>query len=388
MCIIKSRTVESEWSGPVRLYAGYLVGERDKHMKKKLWKIAVPLLLIAASFILLDVTRKNPELAEYGFARGLYKYYAILWSSLTQWVPFSLMELGIVLSPFLTVFLLAWVIVHRRRWRRYILIVLWTVSIVFLWLTCTCNVNYNRYSFAQISGLTIQDSGTEELYQLCLRLAGEANAYRALLANEDEDGAMKLTEASVYELSKTARSAYQKLNEEYQVFDYRTANTKPIFFSRLMSYTDLVGVYCPLTMETNVNTDVADYSIPSSMCHELAHFFGFMREDEANFIGYLACLYSDSIEFRYSGTLLALIHAGNQLADVDMDAYNELWSHYSEGVVRDLKQNSEYWKQFKETAVSEVSTTINDAYLKANHQTDGVRSYGRMVDLLLAYYRE
>ena len=31
---------------------------------------------------------------------------------------------------------------------------------------------------------------------------------------------------------------------------------------------------------------------------------------------------------------------------------------------------------------------MNDAYLKANGQENGLRSYGRMVDLLLAYYRD
>ena len=31
---------------------------------------------------------------------------------------------------------------------------------------------------------------------------------------------------------------------------------------------------------------------------------------------------------------------------------------------------------------------MNDAYLKANGQKNGLRSYGRMVDLLLAYYRD
>ncbi|HPE16562.1 MAG TPA: DUF3810 family protein, partial [Oscillospiraceae bacterium] len=31
---------------------------------------------------------------------------------------------------------------------------------------------------------------------------------------------------------------------------------------------------------------------------------------------------------------------------------------------------------------------MNDAYLKANAQRDGVKSYGRMVDLLLAEYRD
>jgi hypothetical protein len=31
---------------------------------------------------------------------------------------------------------------------------------------------------------------------------------------------------------------------------------------------------------------------------------------------------------------------------------------------------------------------MNDSYLKANSQQDGVKSYGRMVDLLLAEYKQ
>jgi hypothetical protein len=34
-----------------------------------------------------------------------------------------------------------------------------------------------------------------------------------------------------------------------------------------------------------------------------------------------------------------------------------------------------------------VSNQLNDTYLKLNSQSDGVKSYGRMVDLMLAYNR-
>ncbi|MFA9381199.1 MAG: DUF3810 family protein, partial [Acetanaerobacterium sp.] len=46
-----------------------------------------------------------------------------------------------------------------------------------------------------------------------------------------------------------------------------------------------------------------------------------------------------------------------------------------------------FWAQYQ-GAVSEVSVSVNNAYLKANSQADGVQSYGRMVDLLLADYRQ
>ena len=53
---------------------------------------------------------------------------------------------------------------------------------------------------------------------------------------------------------------------------------------------------------------------------------------------------------------------------------------------RDLAQRAEHWAKY-EGPVQDVSNAANDTYLKANNQSDGMRSYGRMVDLLLAEQR-
>jgi hypothetical protein len=52
-----------------------------------------------------------------------------------------------------------------------------------------------------------------------------------------------------------------------------------------------------------------------------------------------------------------------------------------------MAADSAFWKQF-DGKVAEVSNKVNDTYLKVNKQEDGVKSYGRMVDLLLAQHRE
>ena len=57
-------------------------------------------------------------------------------------------------------------------------------------------------------------------------------------------------------------------------------------------------------------------------------------------------------------------------------------------MIQDLVDNSLYWKQFENTVISNTANKINDVYLKINNQEDGVQSYGRMVDLLLAEYRQ
>lgn len=63
-------------------------------------------------------------------------------------------------------------------------------------------------------------------------------------------------------------------------------NPKPVANSWLMSRAQLTGQFT-FTYEANINILAPDYTIPATICHELAHTRGFMREDEANFIAYL-----------------------------------------------------------------------------------------------------
>jgi len=67
--------------------------------------------------------------------------------------------------------------------------------------------------------------------------------------------------------------------------------------------------------------------------------------------------------------------------------YFELAKTYSMDVYNDFQHQQAYWKQFQ-GKVKKLASQMNDTYLKLNGQADGVRSYGRMVDLLLAERRK
>ena len=47
-------------------------------------------------------------------------------------------------------------------------------------------------------------------------------------------------------------------------------------------------------------------NMPFTICHELAHLKGYIYEDEANFIAFMACINSDNLFFQYSGYLNVL----------------------------------------------------------------------------------
>ena len=88
----------------------------------------------------------------------------------------------------------------------------------------------------------------------------------------------------------------------------------------------------------------------------------------------------------YSGTSLALIYSMNALYSVDPEGWYELRIKYPAYLDADMRAQNEYVDSH-DTKVAEVSDKVNDTYLKFNDQQDGVRSYGKMVDLLLAYRR-
>lgn len=180
--------------------------------------------------------------------------------------------------------------------------------------------------------------------------------------------------------------AMQAAGEKFPCLEGFYPRPKEVLVSWILSVQQLCGVYSPFTVEANFNGDMPDYNVPHTLCHELSHLKGFMREDEANFIGYLACISSEKEAFRYSGYLTGWVYAGNALARVDRKRYIELTNQLCGEARQDLDENSDFWNRY-ESKVSEAATQMNDTYLKMNSQTEGVKSYGRMVDLMLSYRR-
>lgn len=190
------------------------------------------------------------------------------------------------------------------------------------------------------------------------------------------------------ETLESAALGFRGLGAVYPVLDERLGGRpKEIRVSAVLSYLGISGVHAPFTAEPNVNMDIPDSELPSTASHEMAHHMGFAREDEANFIGYLACRNHPDVDFRYSGVLGGTQYCLAALSGADRRVASDLYEALSDEVRRDWKAESDFWLGY-ETPVRKISTRVNDAYLKSQGQTAGVQSYGRMVDLLIADHRQ
>lgn len=254
---------------------------------------------------------------------------------------------------------------------------LFVVGLLLFLYTVNCGINYYALSFSSYAGLEDGTYTVEELDALCRDLVD--------LVNESaETGRQSYREnRSVWRAESV--KAMQAAGEKFPCLAGFYPKPKEVLVSQILSVQQLCGVYSPFTVEANFNGDMPDYNVPHTLCHELSHLKGFMREDEANFIGYLACISSENEAFRYSGYLTGWVYAGNALARVDMRRYIELTNQLCGEARQDLEENSDFWNQY-ESKVSEAATRMNDTYLKMNSQSEGVKSYGRMVDLMLSYF--
>lgn len=243
-----------------------------------------------------------------------------------------------------------------------------------------CGINYHRNCFAESIGLKADTYTVDELKGVCMELTERVNTYAGQV-ERDADGVMVLSGNEREE----AVAAMERLGEKWDVLAGYYPKPKPLAFSAFLSVQDLTGIYSPFTVEANYNQDMTPYNIPFTACHELSHLRGFMQEEEANFIAWLACKDAPETELQYSGSMLAWIHCMNVLYEEDRAAWSEIREILSEEADVDLRENSKFWDKW-DGAVAEVSEQINDNYLKANGQKDGVQSYGRMADLVVAYY--
>lgn len=362
------------------------------------------LLLLPLSYLIVTLVRGNEELAEHLFARGIYKWTAGIWGRITGIVPFSIMEVSLILLPIVAIvlcirFILSLAKSIKTKNREFsslcirgALNVACIASILVFWFVLFGGVNYYRYPFAAYSGLEVRESSVDELYQVTLNLARKAVILRESLrkagTNETTEGVISFGNDTFHDIGNKVQTAFIYTSQTYPTLGGTYGGPKPILFSRFMSKMEITGIFWPFTVEANINADAPAYSIPATMAHELAHQRGYMREDEANFIAYLVCKESEDLLLQYSGTMLALSYASGQLYKYDTQAYYSVQDIYHTGMTNDLRAEYYYWKQFENTVISTVSNKMNDTYLKANNQKDGVQSYGRMVDLLLAEYRK
>jgi hypothetical protein len=351
----------------------------------KLYTSLIPIILVPIVFIISKSIESSAVGYEQIFASGINKWTIELMSLVTGFFKYSIAEFvfygHVLAAPIVAILLI--IKLFKGGLLKSLLRILQYLSVLYVAFMLLWGFNYNRISISEIMGFEVTTYSTEELAELTESLIASANTLR-IHQLEDSEGVM-VSAGTYKEIFARAHEGYDALGISVKALSGPYGRPKPVFASELMLYTGITGVYFPYTAEANVNVAVPDLLLPATTLHEMAHQRGIAPEDEANFVAYLTAIKHPDKDFNYSGTVLALIHTMNALYAQDSELAMTLRKTYSEGLDRDMAYYSRFWKAY-EGQTNEVADQVNDTYLKASGETEGVKSYGRMVDLLLGHY--
>ena len=311
-------------------------------------------------------------------------------SYLTTWIPFSLAEMLIILIPVIVVVIVGIGIKkYSNSWRNvgvFCIIMVSIASYVFSTYTLGFVPAYHGSTLDKKMNLDKQKVSAEELYETAAILSAELEKEAEYVIFNGEG--FSVMPYGYGELNDKLMDAYEKACEKYDFISRLHSNIKEVMLSEPMTYTHISGVYTFFTGEANLNVNFPDYVLPYTAAHEFAHQRGIAREDEANFVAFLVCMESDDHYIRYSAYLNVYEYVANALYSADKNSYSYVYQTLPYGVKTDMAAYSKFFKKYQKTVISEVSGAVNDTFLNINGVEEGSKSYGMVVDLAVAYYKD
>jgi hypothetical protein len=191
------------------------------------------------------------------------------------------------------------------------------------------------------------------------------------------------------DMNQEILKGYRRFCEDFPELDLKSfdSKAKPVILSRAMTSLEILGIYSYFTGESNVNVYYPDYTAPFTTAHELAHQRGIARENEANFIAFAVCIRADNPYVRYSGYMNMFEYVASALARTDRELLLSVYEDIDERLLTELRAYSAFCADNKNEFWGTVSDKVNDTYLKSQG-TEGIVSYGLVVELCVRYYAE
>lgn len=338
------------------------------------------------------------------------------YARLTSALSISVGEIMLILAVGITAFGIGFFIYNLIRRGKYTTGLLkygrtyaWIVLVVGYVMTLNCFILYHATGFAQ--KYMVKETGTmvvdmsdtavvevdtkgksaytkKNLATLRDYLVEQCNTLADQI-DRDEQG------TAVYSGDLIAESvhAMETMGQQYDRLSGYYVTPKYLKCSEFFSQQYIMGYYFPFSMEANINSVMYITNVAPTVCHELAHTKGFIFENDANMIGYLACIQSDDTFLQYCGYLSVLNYVNNDFyKSVNKSTYKK-HVRISDRVADDnVFLTREDWQAVEKTAVvktstvKKVSNNFLNTNLKLNGVDEGIQQYNEVVNLLLDYY--
>lgn len=325
----------------------------------------------------------QPAQIEFWYSRGLYKVISSLIVPVTDRIPFSLILTAQAALLVLALFVLLRFIValirkkespgRKGAWKR-ILLTVFFAPLLPCWFLLFWGIGYGREPMETRLHLSTEKVREEELEEI-----GEQ-----LLAMIERDRPRHEDERNVERAIRSVASAMEGLVLQWEersiTLPRRVKATPP----GLLLVNGTAGICSPFTLEAHVDGGLPDTTFVAIAAHELGHIAGVCDEGETNLIGFAAGLHAEDSYARYCVALDLFLDVTRQLPG---EKNRALANRLPGEVIKDLIARQEATQRYRIDIFHRWSWRMYNHYLKSQGVKEGVRSYGRGVQLVVKAWR-
>lgn len=329
----------------------------------------------------------NPQFVEIVYSRSLFVLFRWIWDYSLGLLPFPL------LYP--AVLLVGWGIwvYRKKRGKRPKRTLLQRVGATILDLSAFAGMclfffyflwgfNYLRVPVEVQMDLDVEAwPDRKQLLEEAEISTRELLEVYALVAGDSLSGSR--TER-VKDLEKQIRNAEAEVLKQLDYPASGRVRCRRIFPAGTLLQLGATGIYIPFIGEGQIDAALPPVSEPFTYAHEMAHANGFGDEGTANFIAWLTCEQAADPQIRYAGRLDYWFDVMGQLRQEDQAAYDRYRAMLPEGIEADIQSIRAVYQRYPGFFPT-LSRKLYDTFLKGQGIEEGIRSYSRVVNLVIAW---
>lgn len=347
-------------------------------------KTGIALSLIP-QIILVKWLGSHANWIENYYSNGVYPFLSNTFRFLLGWIPFSI---GDLLYTSLVLLAIIYLYKQGRSILKNKLILLRDIAMVLsiAYFTFHLMWGFNYYREPIATKFEIEETKEyQELVDFTRQLIKKTNNLQTSITKDTAMG-VSIPYTQKEQFQKTLKG-YEQLSKKHPFLNYQQPSIKTSLFSKALTYMGYAGYLNPFTNEAQVNGLLPNFRFPVVTGHEIGHQLGYSAENETNFIGYLVTANNEDVYFKYAAAAYALGYCLNDVRRGDPEIFNNLVSELNGGVKLNFQEMSVFWNQY-ENPLEPIFKSIFNSFLKANNQSQGIKSYNAVVSLLIGYHKQ
>lgn len=158
---------------------------------------------------------------------------------------------------------------------------------------------------------------------------------------------------------------------------------KKTALEKLLTDLGVLAYYSPVSAEITVNGELPEFMIPQVAAHELMHYFGITREDEATFHSFVLARESLNSSLSYSAHVAAFSLVASRVYQTAPEAYFEIIEDLAPRVKKDIAERQSFVYKMRDNK----GVVINDFTLSVADER-GKEAYNEAASLIAEYMLE